>query len=311
MLTICPDAGAFASSQWIRVPPTVPPGDLERLRPQLHSDQAFANAHSLHDVGAVFHQFAATIGYSAFLIAVYWPALLDEKARYIVDGYPDLPDRPLHTPVGRRSDWMDLYVRRGYINHDPVVPRQTGYCRPFEWCELDPGPATPMTMELFQEAFRFGLCSGLSLRVSGPFGAHLFASFSSPQMFQLGERREAAFGAGMLFAARAIDAALRILSINPGVAAKNLNPRQLLALQLAADGLVNKEIADRLGITVDGVHHLQKEAQVKLGARSRSAAIAQAAQMGMISRYTTVNAHEIDVSGSHKRNGRSFADDHV
>jgi DNA-binding NarL/FixJ family response regulator len=60
---------------------------------------------------------------------------------------------------------------------------------------------------------------------------------------------------------------------SPGYYRKPLSPGQLAALRLAASGYTSQQIATRLGSTEQGVHLRLKEAQVRLGARSRTHAV--------------------------------------
>ncbi|MEU1043914.1 helix-turn-helix transcriptional regulator [Streptomyces sp. NPDC005897] len=60
---------------------------------------------------------------------------------------------------------------------------------------------------------------------------------------------------------------------SPGFEGKPLSPGQVAALQLAASGYTSRQIATRLDTTETGVHLRLKEAQVRLGARSRTHAV--------------------------------------
>ncbi|MFF8574030.1 helix-turn-helix domain-containing protein [Streptomyces sp. CA-100214] len=60
---------------------------------------------------------------------------------------------------------------------------------------------------------------------------------------------------------------------SPGFEGKPLSPGQIAALRLAASGYTSRQIATRLNTTESGVHLRLKEAQVRLGARSRMHAI--------------------------------------
>ncbi len=55
-----------------------------------------------------------------------------------------------------------------------------------------------------------------------------------------------------------------------GYEGKPLSPGQLDALRLAASGYTSRQIATRLDTTEQAVHLRLKEAQVRLGARSRT-----------------------------------------
>lgn len=58
-----------------------------------------------------------------------------------------------------------------------------------------------------------------------------------------------------------------------GYKGKPLSPGQLAALRLAASGYTSKQIAHRLDATEQAIHLRLKEAQVRLGARSRTHAV--------------------------------------
>lgn len=57
---------------------------------------------------------------------------------------------------------------------------------------------------------------------------------------------------------------------NPGVEGQPLSAGQLAALRLAASGYTSRQIAHRLNTTEQAVHLRLQEAQVRLGARSRT-----------------------------------------
>lgn len=69
---------------------------------------------------------------------------------------------------------------------------------------------------------------------------------------------------------------------SPGYYGKPLSPGQLAALRLAASGYTSRQIAARLDSTEQGVHLRLKEAQVRLGARSRTHAVVIALRRALI-----------------------------
>jgi DNA-binding NarL/FixJ family response regulator len=87
--------------------------------------------------------------------------------------------------------------------------------------------------------------------------------------------------------ARALESALAgALYLDPGVSvsapAEALTARELDVLRLLAQGLPNEQIGSELGITSDTVRsHLQK-ASGRLGAESRTQAVATALRLGLI-----------------------------
>lgn len=63
--------------------------------------------------------------------------------------------------------------------------------------------------------------------------------------------------------------------------AEPLTPRELEVLQLLAQGLPNKAIAERLGVSSHTVKFHVNAILSKLGARSRTEAVVLATQMGL------------------------------
>jgi two-component system nitrate/nitrite response regulator NarL len=67
-----------------------------------------------------------------------------------------------------------------------------------------------------------------------------------------------------------------------GTLAEELTPRELEVLQLLADGLPNKAIAHRLGISDHTVNFHVNAILGKLGAQSRTDAVVRAARLGLL-----------------------------
>lgn len=77
----------------------------------------------------------------------------------------------------------------------------------------------------------------------------------------------------------------------PSVEGQPLSPGQLAALRLAASGYTSRQIATRLQTTEQGVHLRLKEAQVRLGAHSRTHAVVIALARGVI-RFDELDLNE-------------------
>lgn len=56
------------------------------------------------------------------------------------------------------------------------------------------------------------------------------------------------------------------------MAARALSARQAEVVRLAGDGLTGREMARRLGISVNTIHHHQRNAYRRLGVRTRTQA---------------------------------------
>ncbi|MER3397525.1 MAG: DNA-binding response regulator [Chloroflexota bacterium] len=92
----------------------------------------------------------------------------------------------------------------------------------------------------------------------------------------------AAAGGLMVLDPELLPAAGILRPAGPGEPPEALTPRELEVLGLVADGLSNKEIAHRLGISEHTVKFHVNTIMSKLGARSRTEAAVMAARLGLI-----------------------------
>ena len=79
-----------------------------------------------------------------------------------------------------------------------------------------------------------------------------------------------------------LDLLLPANSLEDYLSAEDLTPRELEVLQLLAEGLANKTIAQRLEISEHTVKFHVNAIMRKLGAQSRTAAVVRATRMGLI-----------------------------
>lgn len=264
LISVHPSAKSFASARVVEIPervkgyaapiPATLPDDATRL-----------------EIGLAMRDFTAQIGYDKFLACIYIPTVRAEDSLTVLNGY--LPK------------WLQIYIERSYVEIDPILARQWRSCEPFEWSDLDPREFHPRVGELFMDAMRYGLSSGMSLHLLGRAGSHLFLSFAAGRYRSLGAQREAVFGAALLFGTRALSASVDLIESDPNAILRRLSARQLEALQWAAQGLSMREIGDKIGVAPSTVEYLMRQAQVNLGAGSREEAILHAAQAGLVSRH--------------------------
>jgi two-component system nitrate/nitrite response regulator NarL len=78
------------------------------------------------------------------------------------------------------------------------------------------------------------------------------------------------------------ESVLRSPPVASGTLVEPLTPREEQVLQLLADGLTNRRIGERLGISEHTAKFHVNSILGKLGARSRGEAIAQAARLGLL-----------------------------
>jgi DNA-binding NarL/FixJ family response regulator len=78
------------------------------------------------------------------------------------------------------------------------------------------------------------------------------------------------------------ESALRPRPAHPPTLVEPLTPREVEVLQLLAEGLTNRRIGERLGISEHTAKFHVNAILGKLGAQSRSEAVAQAARLGLV-----------------------------
>lgn len=74
---------------------------------------------------------------------------------------------------------------------------------------------------------------------------------------------------------------------------KPLTPNELAILRLTALGLIDRSIAQRVGLTENTVKTMQKRLRAKLGARDRSHAVAMGYESGLLRTGTVVSGLEL------------------
>ncbi len=79
-----------------------------------------------------------------------------------------------------------------------------------------------------------------------------------------------------------LDEGLPLVRRDPPVEAELLTPREHEVLQLLAQGLANKEIAHRLGVSDHTAKFHVNEILARLGAQSRTEAVVRAVKLGLI-----------------------------
>lgn len=163
--------------------------------------------------------------------------------------------------------WVDHYTRSGYMLHDPVIRwlyQNAGACR---WSAL---PGTD-PRGILTDAKSFGLNYGLSIACveTDDHGQRSFGSFVRTD-------RE--------FLDSEIDALTECLSTlhKAGAAPKNLTNAEIVALKMVRDGLLMKEIANRLGISEGAVKQRLRNAKAKLKSKTNSQAVAKAQGFGLL-----------------------------
>ena len=194
------------------------------------------------------------------------------------------------TPAGRQKDhvllcdwpveWLERYVARNYVDHDPVVSRMKHLQAPFQWrdaadeIKVDRGGEVVMG-----DAGEFRLKDGLAFPLVTLDGQIVMVSLGGEQVEMSGLE----FGMISLVATYAVGRAMQLLSGNERVIDHiELTPRERECLRWAAAGKSEWEISQILGISEHTSEKHLLNAKFKLGAVNRVQAVAEAIRRGYI-----------------------------
>ncbi|MEZ5730813.1 MAG: LuxR family transcriptional regulator [Paracoccaceae bacterium] len=163
--------------------------------------------------------------------------------------------------------WIDCYTSQSYMVFDPVmqwVYRNFGTIR---WSEI----TLPDPRGVLREAAKHGLRYGVAVSFDDPSpkGQRSFGSFARAD-------RE--------FTDDEVETLIRRLQWLHVVSAPptNLTRAELEALKMVKDGMLLKEIANKLGVSEGAVKQRLKNAKAKLGAKTGSQAVSAATGYGLI-----------------------------
>jgi LuxR family quorum sensing-dependent transcriptional regulator len=194
------------------------------------------------------------------------------------------------TPTGKQKDhvllcdwpveWLERYVARNYVDHDPVVSRMKQLQAPFQWRDaaeeirIDRGGEVVMG-----DAGEFKLKDGLAFPLVTLDGQIVMVSLGGEQIEMSGLE----FGMISLVATFAIARAMQLHSM-PGSTIEHvdLTPRERECMKWAAAGKSEWEISQILGISEHTSEKHLLNAKQKLGAVNRVQAVAEAIRRGYI-----------------------------
>jgi LuxR family transcriptional regulator, quorum-sensing system regulator BjaR1 len=194
------------------------------------------------------------------------------------------------TPTRRQKDhvllcdwpveWLERYVARNYVDHDPVVSRMKQLQAPFQWrdaaeeIKIDRGGETVMG-----DAGEFKLKDGLAFPLVTLDGQIVMVSLGGEQVEMSGLE----FGMISLVATYAIGRAMQLHSgIDREADHIELTPRERECMRWAAAGKSEWEISQILGISEHTSEKHLLNAKFKLGAVNRVQAVAEAIRRGYI-----------------------------
>jgi len=173
-----------------------------------------------------------------------------------------------------------LYRKRGYLAFDLLAARAATAFAPFAWslADLAEPSAKPLARAFEAWGVRSGLIAPIQDSVAGPAFINFFHTDHRPVSLAQDEARD---GQALLAAVR-LHAAARAGLSPAGLAEGGLNNREIHVLRLAARGLTEMETAAELQLSRRGVQFHLSRAGAKLATPNKTAAVARAIALGLI-----------------------------
>ena len=194
------------------------------------------------------------------------------------------------TPSGRQKDhvllcnwpveWLERYVSRNYVDHDPVVSRMKQLQAPFQWREAAREIRVSSNGEaVMGDAVEFKLKDGLAFPLVTLDGQIVMVSLGGEQI----ELSGLDLSMISMVATYAVGRAMELqTSGERTVEHVELTPRERECLKWAAVGKSEWEISQILGISEHTSEKHLLNAKHKLGAVNRVQAVAEAIRRGYV-----------------------------
>lgn len=179
------------------------------------------------------------------------------------------------------GDWLERYVQRNYVDHDPVVSHMKNLQAPFQWREASKMITIDRDSdEVMGDAREFKLRDGLAFPLVTLDGEIVMVSLGGEAV----QLSEAEFSMVSLVSTYAIGRAMQLHTMaGKTIDHIELTPRERECLQWAAVGKSEWEISQILGISEHTSEKHLLNAKSKLGAVNRVQAVAEAIRRGYIS----------------------------
>jgi LuxR family transcriptional regulator, quorum-sensing system regulator BjaR1 len=187
------------------------------------------------------------------------------KERILLSAYP--------------PDWLKRYCSQDYFRIDPVIRRAQSGAGSFLWAEAASGTLEPAARTMFGEAAEFKLKSGFTVSTITLDGDLAVVSLGGAAAEIPPEGR----GMISIISAFAMSRALELSNRDKRRKLAKLTGREIECLKWAADGKSDWETGTILGLSEHTVGQHMRNARTKLGASTRTQAIATALRLGLIS----------------------------
>jgi len=176
-------------------------------------------------------------------------------------------------PVG----WFEHYVKRGHLQHDPVIRQVRKTIRPFRWSQAASDPAvTERGSLVMKEAAEFGLYEGFCVPLITRSGRSVNVTFGGRKI-EMSSEDEAAL---QLISVWAHIRVLEVLGDRPRT--PKLSGREIEVIKWAAGGLRTNQIAEKLHLSSETVETYVRNACRKLEVVTRTQAAVEAVRLRII-----------------------------
>ncbi len=189
-------------------------------------------------------------------------------------------DQLSHVVLNRwPAEWLKRYSSRGYVFCDPAFARVKSNPTPFFWNELDTRVLDdPKARRVMDEGSEFGLKEGFTASLITLDGQPVVWSLGGPHL-EIGPNTRAML---TLVTSYATARAIALGQESQPDKSIVLSPREREALQWAAEGKNDWEIGEVMNISEHGADKHMRSVSAKLGAISRTQAVAEAIRRGLI-----------------------------
>ena len=200
---------------------------------------------------------------------------------YLGIDIPALNVRTDYVTTTYPTDWAKHYFAQGYQAIDPAVTQGMRSILAYDWADSD--RADPKIRRFFGEAREFGLGeNGISIPIRGAAGERVLFSISSNlKGCDWRDFKTESLGNLTLAAYLFHQATLR-LELGPGWSPPQLSPQEIEALRWASAGKSCWDTSIIMGISARTVEFYIKNAVAKLGAATKTQAVASAVRMGLL-----------------------------
>ncbi|MCB1493845.1 MAG: LuxR family transcriptional regulator [Rhodobiaceae bacterium] len=209
-------------------------------------------------VGVALREAILPHGFSASAAGAFVPSLEGARPIFYFQDWPE--------------EWLALYARENFVNHDLVVIEARASIAAFFWSEaIARRTQTVAQRRVFEAAAERGWHDGFAVPFHGPAGY-----FGLLVMAGIAQTITVALRQHLTLLAIAAHNRCRTLSARllPSMAEFRLTSREVECLHWVASGDTDDEIGARLGLSSRTVKDYVDNARRKTGARNRAQAVA-------------------------------------